>query len=198
MSCSELNLATPEWCGEVVDVSLRNVAPTDKERYMRQLGPPNVRCLLAAAAVAAVLSGDAAAAHAQREGSGKSIGQHVTRASWYGRAFHGRRTASGRIFNQNELTAAHRTLRLGTRVRVTELRGGRSVVVRITDRGPYVRGRGIDLSYAAARHIGIIERGVAPVRLEPIEADQETPPDELAATASKAVPELRALASLFE
>jgi rare lipoprotein A (peptidoglycan hydrolase) len=165
---------------------------------MHQLGSTNVRYLLAATAIAAVLSGDAATALAQREASDKSIGQHFTRASWYGRAFHGRRTASGRIFNQNELTAAHRTLRLGSRVRVTELRGGRSVVVRITDRGPYVRGRGIDLSYAAARHIGIVERGVAPVRVEPIAADAVASTDESLVQTSESVPEIRALPSLFE
>jgi len=165
---------------------------------MRQLGPTSVRCLLTATAFVAVLSGDGAATLAQCEASGISTGQHVTRASWYGRAFGGRRTASGRIFNPNELTAAHRTLRLGSRVRVTELRGGRSVVVQITDRGPYVRGRGIDLSYAAARHIGIVERGVAPVRVEPIVADDVAPPDELLATTSETVPEIRALPSRSE
>ena len=165
---------------------------------MRQLGPTNARCLLAATAIIAVLNGDAAATLAQREASGISTGQHVTRASWYGRAFRGRRTASGRIFNPNELTAAHRTLRLGTRVRVTELHGGRSVVVQITDRGPYVRGRGIDLSYAAARHIGIVERGVAPVRVEPIADDDVAPSDDSLAKVSETVPEIRALRSLFE
>ncbi|NEO68868.1 MAG: septal ring lytic transglycosylase RlpA family protein, partial [Moorea sp. SIO3H5] len=80
-------------------------------------------------------------------------------ASWYGSAFHGRRTASGERFNQYALTAAHRTLRFGTRVKVTNLRNGRSVIVRINDRGPYIRGRIIDLSRGAARIIGLVRSG---------------------------------------
>ena len=87
-------------------------------------------------------------------------------ASFYGKRFHGRRTASGQRFDQHALTAAHRTLRFGTRVRVTNLRTRRSVVVTINDRGPYVKGRIIDLSRAAATRLGIIDTGVARVRLE--------------------------------
>lgn len=87
-------------------------------------------------------------------------------ASWYGSAFHGRRTASGERFNQYALTAAHRTLRFGTRVKVTNLRNGRSVIVRINDRGPYVRGRIIDLSRGAARIIGLVRSGTGSVRIE--------------------------------
>jgi rare lipoprotein A len=87
-------------------------------------------------------------------------------ASWYGYAHHGRITASGRRFDMYELTAAHRTLPLGTRLRVTNLSDGRSVIVTITDRGPFVKNRLIDLSYAAAREIGMIVRGTAPVQLE--------------------------------
>lgn len=88
------------------------------------------------------------------------------RASWYGPGFHGRRTASGEIFNQNALTAAHPSLRFGTRVRVTNLNNGRSITVRINDRGPYAKGRVIDLSAAAARSVGLIRSGVAPVRVD--------------------------------
>jgi len=87
-------------------------------------------------------------------------------ASWYGYRFHGRRTASGEPFDATEYTAAHRSLPLGTKVRVTNLRNGRSVVVRINDRGPYVGGRIIDLSKAAARAIGMLGSGTAPVRME--------------------------------
>ncbi|WP_244610595.1 septal ring lytic transglycosylase RlpA family protein [Microvirga pakistanensis] len=83
------------------------------------------------------------------------------RASWYGPGFHGRRTASGETFNTNDLTAAHRTLPFGTRVRVVNKRTGKSVVVRINDRGPYAHGRVIDLSRASAEAIGI--KGVAAV-----------------------------------
>lgn len=87
-------------------------------------------------------------------------------ASWYGPGFHGRRTANGERFNQNDLTAAHRSLPFGTRVRVTNLRNGQSVVVRINDRGPFSRGRVIDLSAQAARLIGVHSSGVAPVVLD--------------------------------
>ncbi|HEY9644813.1 MAG TPA: septal ring lytic transglycosylase RlpA family protein [Chroococcidiopsis sp.] len=87
-------------------------------------------------------------------------------ASWYGPGFNGRRTASGEVFNQNALTAAHRTLPFGTQVRVTNPRNGQSVIVRITDRGPYSHGRLIDLSAGAARAIGIMGAGVGSVNLE--------------------------------
>jgi rare lipoprotein A len=87
------------------------------------------------------------------------------RASWYGEAFHGRRTASGEVFNMNELTAAHKTLPFGTRVRVRNLATGREVVVRINDRGPHVGGRIIDLSRAAAASLGLVTAGVARVVL---------------------------------
>lgn len=99
----------------------------------------------------------------------------VTKASWYGGEFHGRRTAGGTRFNAHHLTAAHRSLRFGSKVRVTDLRSGRSVVVRITDRGPYVRGRGIDLSYAAASRLGMLHRGVARVRIELIRPEKPSP-----------------------
>ncbi|MEQ8757198.1 MAG: septal ring lytic transglycosylase RlpA family protein [Coleofasciculus sp. G1-WW12-02] len=87
-------------------------------------------------------------------------------ASWYGPGFHGNRSASGERFNQNALTAAHRSLPFGTNVRVTNLNNGRSVIVRINDRGPYARGRVIDLSAAAARVLGLLRTGVAPVQIE--------------------------------
>src|SRR4051812_17351296 len=84
-------------------------------------------------------------------------------ASWYGPGFHGKRTATGERFNTNDLTAAHKTLPFGTKVRVTNERTGRSVVVRINDRGPYAHGRVIDLSKAAAAAVGIA--GVGQVTL---------------------------------
>jgi rare lipoprotein A (peptidoglycan hydrolase) len=90
----------------------------------------------------------------------------VGRASYYGPGFAGRRTASGSVFRPEQLTAAHRSLPLGTKVRVTNLHNGRSVLVTITDRGPFTRGRHIDLSVAAARVIGMLGRGVANVRIE--------------------------------
>ncbi len=93
-------------------------------------------------------------------------------ASWYGAPYHGQRSASGEIYDQEKLTAAHRTLPFGTRVRVRRLDGDGSVVVRINDRGPFVKSRIIDLSHAAAARLGITGGGVAPVTLELV----ETPP----------------------
>jgi len=84
-------------------------------------------------------------------------------ASWYGDRFAGKRTASGVRFNPNAMMAAHRTLPFGSRVRVTERRSGRSVTVRIVDRGPHVRGRVIDVSKAAARKLGFLRRGTTSV-----------------------------------
>ncbi len=86
-------------------------------------------------------------------------------ASYYGKRFHGRRTANGERFDMNELTAAHKTLPFGTRVLVTNPRNGKSVTVRINDRGPYAHGRTIDLSRAAAKQVGIVQRGHGKVEL---------------------------------
>ena len=91
-------------------------------------------------------------------------------ASWYGPGFHGKQTANGEIYDQHELTAAHKTLPLGTRVMVTNEDTNQSIEVRVNDRGPFVTGRIIDLSYAAARNIGVHGPGVAPVRVEVLAA----------------------------
>jgi rare lipoprotein A len=93
-------------------------------------------------------------------------GRQAGLASWYGPGLHGRRTASGTVHTGAALTAAHRSLPFGTRVRVTNLENGRAVVVVVDDRGPFVRGRVIDLSLAAARRLGMVRDGVVPVRLE--------------------------------
>ena len=87
-------------------------------------------------------------------------------ASWYGPGFYGRLTANGERYNDRDLTAAHKTFPFGTKIKVTNLNNGRSVVVRINDRGPYVRGREIDLSSQAARVLDI--SGIAQVKLEVI------------------------------
>jgi 3D (Asp-Asp-Asp) domain-containing protein len=91
----------------------------------------------------------------------------LTRASWYGPRFHGLSTASGEPFDMNNLTAAHRSLPLGSRVLVRNLENNRTVVVRINDRGPYIHGRGIDLSYGAAKVLGMVRPGVVPVEVTP-------------------------------
>lgn len=93
-------------------------------------------------------------------------------ASWYGRDFHHKPTASGEPYDMNELTAAHRTLPLDTIVRVTNLANGRSILVRINDRGPYAEGRVIDLSRSAASLLDMKKDGVAPVRIEVFSSDQ--------------------------
>ena len=98
----------------------------------------------------------------------------VGTASWYGPGFHGNRTASGEVYDQHDLTAAHPSLPLGTRVSVTNLANGRQVDVRINDRGPFVKGRSIDLSYAAARSLGMVGPGTAKVRIEVVDGSQAT------------------------
>jgi rare lipoprotein A len=94
-------------------------------------------------------------------------------ASWYGQEFHGRPTSSHEVFNMNDMTAAHRTLAFGTHVMVTNLDNDHSVVVRINDRGPFVRGRIIDLSYAAASVLGVVGPGTARVRVETLSGFRE-------------------------
>lgn len=86
-------------------------------------------------------------------------------ASYYGNELAGRRTASGEVFNPSDFTAAHRTVAFGTRVKVTHLGNGREVIVRVNDRGPWGRGRIIDLSYAAAKELGMHRSGTAQVKL---------------------------------
>ena len=102
-------------------------------------------------------------AHAQQTGY----------ASWYGGKFHGRQTANGEIFDTYKLTAAHQTLPFDTIVKVVNLENGKSTVVRINDRGPFAGNRIIDLSFAAAREIGMIETGIVRVRLEIIEGSAD-------------------------
>ena len=94
-------------------------------------------------------------------------------ASWYGPGFHGKLTADGTIYDQHTLTAAHKTLPLGSRVRVKNLMNGKSVRVLINDRGPFVEGRVIDLSYRAARELDMIGPGTAPVRIDVLETGGE-------------------------
>ena len=89
-------------------------------------------------------------------------------ASYYGRKFHKKRTANGEIFNMYRVSAAHKTYPLGTKVRVTNLENGKSIKLTINDRGPYVKGRIIDLSYKAARKIGFVNQGTTKVRIDVI------------------------------
>ena len=93
-------------------------------------------------------------------------------ASYYGRRFHGRRTANGERFDMYDFTAAHRALPLGSVIRVTNVSNGRSVRVRVNDRGPYIRGRVLDLSYAAAYRLGMVRSGLARVTIEIVEGEE--------------------------
>ena len=105
------------------------------------------------------------------------LGQTETgEASWYGHPYHGRRAANGEIYDMEKLTAAHRTLPFDTWLRVVNLDNSKTVEVRITDRGPFIEGRVIDLSHAAARAIDMIGPGVARVRLEVIRTPEYVPP----------------------
>lgn len=118
--------------------------------------------LVAAMAVSTGFAPDASQAKEKPEAGATIHGP----ASWYGGKFHGRKTANGERYNMNDMTAAHKTLPFGAKVRVTNQHNGRSVIVRINDRGPFVGRRVIDLSRGAADAIGMIRTGVAPVRIE--------------------------------
>ena len=96
------------------------------------------------------------------------IDRGTMRASWYGPRFHGRLTANGEIYDQNAFTAAHKSMKFGTLLRVTNTRTHKSIIVRINDRGPYIPGRQIDLSKAAAEELGVISSGVKKLKIEEI------------------------------
>jgi rare lipoprotein A len=138
----------------------KNKAPVPPEgaRRSRQDGTDvkNAPLALAAAAGLTLMAPQAPANAFSQTGIG----------SYYGNGHHGKRTASGERFNQGAMTAAHRTAAFGTNLRVTNLANGRSVVVRVNDRGPFVRGRVVDISSSAARQIGMQGRGLARVRVE--------------------------------
>jgi rare lipoprotein A len=90
------------------------------------------------------------------------------KASWYGPGFHGRKTANGEVYDQMSFTAAHKSLKFGTLLKITNLKNNKSVVIRINDRGPYIHGRDLDLSKAAALELGMVRKGVAKMKVEEI------------------------------
>lgn len=98
-------------------------------------------------------------------------------ASWYGKDFHGRKTSNGEIYDMHAMTAAHKTLPMNVYVKVTNRSNGRSTVVRVNDRGPFVKGRIIDLSYSAAKELGVVGPGTAPVQVEALGYRQQGPAD---------------------
>ena len=135
--------------------------------------PPRPFCQPAAFLLLAVIAGLTGCSSAPRHPAPRAVRLADGRptvgvASYYADRFQGRRTASGERFDNAQLTAAHRTLPFGTRARVTNLANGRSVVVRVNDRGPFVTGRVIDLSQAAARRLDMVRSGTARVRVEPL------------------------------
>jgi rare lipoprotein A len=119
--------------------------------------------------------GEATLQKVDLENAPKAATKHALRgeASWYGPGFHGKKTASGEIYDQTKLTAAHKTLPLGSKARVTNLQNGNTVEVQINDRGPFIEGRIIDLSRAAAGVLGFVESGTTRVRLELLDDSTE-------------------------
>jgi len=132
---------------------------------MTERAPLIVRLLVAGV----VLAGAAGCAARRVPAPATGEGPWEGGASWYGVQFHARRAAAGSRYNMYELTAAHRTLPLGSRVKVTNISNGRTVKVTITDRGPFVEGRIIDLSFSAAQQLGMLGSGVTQVRLQVID-----------------------------
>ncbi len=122
--------------------------------------------VLTLAALACTPAGPRAAAGAPPRAVQEGPAPQIGKASWYGARHHGRPTASGEPFDQHALTAAHRTLPFGTLVRVTNRANGRSVVVRVNDRGPHGRGRIIDVSFAAAKRLDMVRGGGVPCQIE--------------------------------
>lgn len=96
------------------------------------------------------------------------IDRGTMKASWYGPKFHGKMTANGEVYDQMALTAAHKSMSFGTLLKITNPKNGRSVIVRINDRGPYVEGRDLDLSKGAAIELGILRRGVARLKIQEV------------------------------
>jgi len=139
-----------------------------------QAGTPNAAPLAFGSSPASDAAGTSLAdAEPLSDGSPSVAGfRQLGRASWYGRFFHGRLTANGERYDMHALTAAHRTLPLGSYVRVTNPATDRSVIVRINDRGPFARGRIIDLSMAAAHALGMQRAGTASVKIEGLTQQQ--------------------------
>ena len=131
------------------------------------------RLLRAVLLAAIIVWAEACAVHQARNQAPTQASGRATQtgiASWYGPGFHGQATASGVIYDQNDLTAAHQTLPLGTRILVTNLDNGRSLELTVNDRGPFAKGRILDLSYASAQALAAVGPGTIPVRIEVIDS----------------------------
>jgi rare lipoprotein A len=140
-------------------------------------GPVGARAAAAAVGCLLVATGCASSgAHSTAARRHGRLEAQEGLASWYGPGFNGRRTASGEIYDMHDVTAAHRTLPLGTLIEVRNLENGRSAVVRVNDRGPWVRGRIVDLSLGAARLLDLEHAGIARVRLTVVGGAPAAPP----------------------
>jgi len=106
----------------------------------------------------------------------KFIDRGTLKASWYGPKFHGKFTANGEVYNQMALTAAHKNLSFGTLLKITNPKNGKSVIVRINDRGPYIEGRELDLSRGAAIELGILAKGIARVKVQEVALNERNNP----------------------
>jgi rare lipoprotein A len=159
-------------------VPIDKILKLGKRRHLHPLGAALVFIVSFAGVKASTsilnpsLEAAAVKAAAQNTNDGHAWHQ-VGIASWYGPDFQGRETASGQTFNMHDLTCAHRTLPLGSLVRVTNLQNHKSVVLRVNDRGPVPESRVIDLSYAAARQLGMRKEGLARVRIDLIQSGAE-------------------------
>jgi rare lipoprotein A (peptidoglycan hydrolase) len=158
-------------CGAISDVSQR-ISELSERRYDESTETTQVtnETILSDVTIQKA-SVQKASVESGRKKSSKPVSKHALngKASWYGPRFHGKKTASGEIYDQGKLTAAHKTLPLGTKARITNLDNGTTVEVEINDRGPFIDGRIIDLSRAAAGALGFVELGLAPVQVEVID-----------------------------
>ena len=158
-------------CGAISDVSQR-ISELSERRYDESTETTQVtnETILSDEISLSDVTIQKASVESGRKKSSKPVSKHALngKASWYGPRFHGKKTASGEIYDQGKLTAAHKTLPLGTKARITNLDNGTTVEVEINDRGPFIDGRIIDLSRAAAGALGFVELGLAPVQVEVI------------------------------
>lgn len=164
--------------GAAIFFTFNIVAPVDALSASKTRSKSHVEKSVKTKKTVSVKKSASSASDSEREiwqkrarGSATSVGM----ASWYGKDFHKKPTASGVDYDMYTFTAAHRTLPLGTVVKVTDASNGKSVMVCVTDRGPYVNGRIIDLSYAAAERLDLMDRGVGKVKLEVVSDEKGVP-----------------------
>jgi rare lipoprotein A (peptidoglycan hydrolase) len=151
---ARVSLPTPAPRLTAAGILARTVVPQPKPASLRETATVTARAIVPQSK------------SARRAAVPRKFRTEVGEASWYGPGFHGRRTAGGEFFDQNSLSAAHPTLSLNSVIRVTNLSNGRSVILRVTDRGPYWGGRILDVSKRAAKRLGFVQAGTTRVRIE--------------------------------